>query len=145
MKTQDTYNKNLFRLHRPAACPSVPLLACVMSVILYLLSAPAIAASESAPAEPNAPKIAQPDDPNSPQTTPQNTATEPNQPPKPTIDDAVTSAAAPQPAAKSARRDWLIAGLPKSDLARRVWKERITVPQEDEAGERKIQLQQLID
>lgn len=142
MKRQETYSKKQFGSDRSAACRSLSFFACITSIILCLGSAPAIS-GEPAASEPNAPSIAGPNDPN---TLAQSTAAEPNRPPKPGIDDAaVLTPSARHSKPESARRDWLIAGLPESDLARKIWRERITVPQDDEAGDRKIQLQQLID
>ncbi len=133
MKTQDTYNQkkhgiNALR-YKAIAHRSSLVAACMMSLILCFSARPT---------------IAEPNDANTPETAAQSTGQEPNQPPKPTIDDAKIATSAPKLAPKSTRRDWLIAGAPKTDLARKIWRERITVPETNEGGDRKEQLQQLI-
>jgi len=129
MKTQDTYNQKKHGINalrrRVIAHRSSLVAACMMFLILCFSARPT---------------IAEPNDANTPETAVQGTGQEPNQAPKPTIAPSQAELAP-----KSTRRDWLIAAAPQTDLARKIWRERITVPEGNEGGDRKKQLQQLID
>jgi hypothetical protein len=149
MKTKNTYNQKKYGVdalrrltiaHRSSLAA-----ACMMSLILCFSARPTIAGSGSAPADANSPEISKPNDANTPKIPAESAKQEPNQPPKPTIDDAAVAPSSPELVPKSARHDWLIAGTPKTDLARKIWTERITSPGSNEGGDRKKQLQQLID
>jgi tetratricopeptide (TPR) repeat protein len=149
MKTKNTYNQKEYGVdalrcrtidHRSSLAA-----ACMMSLILCFSARPTIAGSGSAPADANSPAISEPNDANTPKIAAESAKKEPNQPPKPTIDNAAIVLSSPELAPQSARRDWLIASAPKTDLARKIWTERITSPESNEGSDRKKQLQQLID
>jgi len=161
MKASDTHNSRITGiLPVPAtgedirgACRLSLTISCLVCLLLCLLTSSAIADSSSAPPDPNSPSIlahphAQPTDTpadaNRPTKTAQNAELQPKRPPEPTTDTGTLESSSPQDLTEPKGADWLIAKAPKTDLARGLWRDRMTVPKNLKENKTKEQLQQLI-
>jgi len=124
--------------------------ACMMCLFLCLLTSSAIADTSSAPPDANSPLITGPDytqpgDANTPPTSVQTTQLQTKPPPDSATDSNAVQSSSPQDFNKPKGADWLIAKTPTTDLARNLWRDRMSVPKNPEENNTKEQLQQLIN
>ena len=120
--------------------------SCLTCLLLCLFTSSALCDpnSPSIPAHPHAQPTDTPGDANRPANTVQNTELQPKRPPEPTTDTGIPENSPPQDLNAPKGADWLIAKTPTTDLARDLWRDRMTVPKSLEENETKEQLQQLI-
>ena len=161
MKASDTHNNRITGIllvptagkDIRGACRLLLTVSCLTCLLLCLLTSSAIAGSSSAPPDPNSPSIpalphAQPTDTpgdaNRPTNTVQNAELQPKRPPEPTTDTGTLEGSSPQDLNEPKGADWLIAKTPTTDLARGLWRDRMTVPKSLKENKTKEQLQQLI-
>jgi len=124
-----------------------------MCLLLCLLISPAIADSASTPTDANNPSAAGPshaeatndaNDANAPASSVQSAEFQSKGSPDSATHFGTAENSQPQDFNKPNGADWLIAKTPKTDLARNIWRDRISVPQSPEENNTKDQLQQLI-
>jgi len=125
----------------------------MMCLLFCLLTSPAIADPSSALPDPNSPLIhgpanAQPADTpgnaNTPPSSVQRTGIQSKRPSESATDSDAAQRSSTEDFNQPKGTGWLIAKTPKTDLARNLWRDRMTVPKNPEENNTKEQLQQLI-
>lgn len=124
----------------------------MLCLVLSIVTSSAKAGSSPASQDANSPSTPQqdqptdtPNDPNAPAATLQDAKPQAKGQPKPTVELDAIADSAPQTPAKPQNDGWLIARKPTSDLARKIWRDRMSVPKSPKKNETKNQLRQLID